>query len=79
MCISGHISFRGKGKRISANAKSCRDRRVNEMFQPRAWCDDSVMKVWVEYEWENVSTNPPRSGSCGNILAADVHPAQQTN
>ena len=40
----------GKGNRISANEKSCWDRRVNVMFQPKAWCDESVMKVWVEHE-----------------------------
>ena len=45
------IIFRGKGKRISANEKSCWDRRVNVMFQPKVWCDESVMKVWVEHKW----------------------------
>ena len=33
----------------------------------------------MEHEWENVFTNPPRSGSSGKILVADVHRAQQTN
>lgn len=37
------------------------------------------MKVWVEHEWGNVFTNPPRSGSSSKILVADVHRAQQTN
>ena len=73
------ITFRGKGRRISANEKSCWDRRVNMMFQPEEWCDESVMKVWVEHEWGNVFTNPPRSGSSGKIFVADVHRAQQTN
>ena len=49
------------------------------MFQPKAWCDESVMKVWVEHEWGNVFRNPPRAGSPGKILVADVHLAQQTN
>jgi len=49
------------------------------MFQPKAWCDESVMKVWVEHEWGNVFTNPPRSGSSGKTFVADVHRAQQTN
>lgn len=73
------IIFRGKGKRISANEKSSWDRRVNLMFQPKAWCDESVMKVWVEHKWGNVFTDPPRAGSSGKILVADVQRAQQTN
>ena len=73
------IIFRGQGKRISPNEKRSWDGRVNVMFQPKAWCDENVMKVWVEREWGNMFTNPPRANSSGKILVADVHRAQQTD
>lgn len=49
------------------------------MFQPKAWCDENLMKVWVEGEWGNMFTNPPRANLSGNILVADVHRVQQTD
>ena len=49
------------------------------MFQPKAWCDENVMKVWVEREWVNMFTNPSRANSSGKILVADVHRAQHCN
>ena len=49
------------------------------MFQPKAWCDENLMKVWVEGEWGNMFTNPPRANLSGKILVADVHRAQQTD
>ena len=73
------IIFRGQGKRISANEKRSRDSRINVMFQPKAWCDENVTKVWVEREWRNMFTNPPRANSSGKILVADVHRARQTD
>ena len=42
------IIFRGQGKRISPNEMRSWDSRVNVMFQLKAWCDENVMKVWVE-------------------------------
>ena len=73
------IIFRGQGKRISPNKKRSWDSRVNAMFQPKAWCDENPMKVWVEGEWGNMFTNPPRANLSGKILVADVHRAQQTD
>lgn len=73
------IIFRGQGKRISPNKKRSWDSRVNAMFQPKAWCDENLMKVWVEGEWGNMFTNPPRANLSGKILVADVHRAQQTD
>jgi hypothetical protein len=46
------------------------DKRVKVYFQPKAWCDESIM---------NIFTNPLTSGSSGKILVADVHTAQQTD
>jgi len=48
------IIFRGQGKRISPNEKRSWDSRVNVMFQLKAWCDENVMKVWIEREWGNM-------------------------
>ena len=73
------IIFRRQGKRISPNEKRSWDSRVNVMFQPKAWCGENVMKVWVEGEWGNMFTNPPRANLYSKILVADVHRAQQTN
>ena len=73
------IIFRRQGKRISPNEKRSWDRRVNVMFQPKAWWDENVMKVWVEGERGNIFMNPPRANSSGKILVADVYHAQQTD
>ena len=73
------VIFRGKGKRIRPDEKKSWDKRVKVYFQPKAWCDESVMKQWVCDEWGNIFTNPPTSGSSGKILVADVHMAQQTD
>ena len=51
---------------------------VNVMFQPKVWCDENVMKVWVEHEWGNMLTNTPKANS-SKILVADIHRAQQTD
>ena len=71
--------FRGKGKRIRPDEKKSWDKRVKVYFQPKAWCDESIMKQWVCDEWGNIFSNPPTSGSSGKILLPDVHTAQQTD
>ena len=73
------IIFRGQGKKISPNEMRSWDSRVNVMFQLKAWCDENVMKVWVEREWRNMFSNPSRANSSCKILVADVHRAQQTD
>ena len=72
------IIFRGKGIRISADERNNWDRRVKVTFQPKAWCDEDVMKKWIQEDW-NVFLNPLTPGSSGKILTADVHAAQQTD
>ena len=71
------VIFRGKGKRIRPNQKKSWDKRIKVYFQPKAWCDESIMKQWVCDEWGNIFTNLSTSGSSGKILVADVHTAQQ--
>ena len=73
------VIFRGKGKRIKPDEKKNWDKRVKVYFQPKAWCDESIMKQWVCDKWGNMFTNPVTSGSSGKILVADVHTAQQTD
>ena len=72
------LIFRGKGLRINPAEKKQWDRRVKVVFQPKAWCDEAIMKKWIEEDWNNVFHNPPTPGSSGKILYADVHKAQQT-
>ena len=64
---------------IKPDEKKSWDKRVKVYFQPKAWCDESIMKQWVCDEWGNVFTNPLSTGSSGKILVADVHTAQQTD
>ena len=73
------IIFRGKGLRIQPDEKKKWDKRVKVMFQPSAWCDENIMKRWIQEDWNNMFLNPPTPGSTGKMLFADVHPAQQTD
>ena len=47
-------------------------------FQPKARCDEVIMKKLVEVDWNNIFHNPPTPGSSGKIHYADVHRAHQT-
>ena len=38
------VIFRGKGLRITRKEQEAWDRRVQVAFQPKAWCDESMMK-----------------------------------
>ena len=42
------VIFRGTGKRISKKEKEAYDKLVVVKFQSKAWCDEVVMKSWVE-------------------------------
>ena len=44
-----------------------------------AWCDEPIMKSWINEIWGNVFLSTPTPGSSGKILYADVHSAQQTD
>ena len=72
------IIFGGQGMRINAAEKKAWHKRVKVMFQTNAWCDEAIMKKWINDMWCNVLFNPPTPGSTGKILYADVHTAQQT-
>ena len=65
--------FCGKGLRITRKKQEAWDRRVQVAFQPKAWCDKSMMKKWISEQWGNIFINPPTTGSTGKILVADVH------
>ena len=56
--------------------KESYDKRVRVMFQEKAWCDENIMKEWINTEWSNRFTNPLRTKK---ILIGDVHLAQQTD
>ena len=32
--------------------QEARGRRVQVAFQPKAWCDESIMKKWISEQWE---------------------------
>jgi hypothetical protein len=70
------LIFKGKGLRIATKEKQSYDKRVRVMFQEKAWCDEEIMKEWINTEWSNPFTNLIRSKK---ILLADVHRAQQTD
>ena len=72
------LIFRGKGLRISKEEKSNWDKRVKGFFQEKAWCDQTIMKCWINEEWGNMYFNPATPESSGKILCADLHRAQQT-
>ena len=77
--IRPFIIFRGQGLRISHTEQDAWYRRVHVVFQKNAWCDEAVMKRWINELWGNVFVNPATPGSTGKILVADVHRAQQTD
>ena len=72
------LIFWSKGLRISKEEKSNWDKRVKVFFQEKAWCDQTIMKCWINEEWGNMFFNPVTPESSGKILCADVHRAQQT-
>ena len=69
------LIFQGKGLRISKEEKSNWDKRVKVFFQEKAWCDQTIMKCWINEEWGNMFFNPATPESSGKILCADVHRA----
>ena len=73
------VVFRGKGLRITRKEQEAWDRRVQLAFQPKAWCDESMMKKQISEQWGNIFINPPTTGATGKILVADVYGAQQTD
>ena len=72
------LIFRGKDLLISKEKKSNWDKRVQVFFQEKAWCDQTIMKCWINEEWRNIFLNPATPEPSGKILCADVHRAQQT-
>ena len=62
------LIFRGTGKRIPVEEKKQYDIIVRVMYQKNAWCDEAVMKDWIQTEWANPFTNPIQPNSSGKIL-----------
>lgn len=48
------------------------DKRVKVVFQDKAWCDEKVMKDWINQQWKPACKGPM-------LLILDVHKAQQTS
>ena len=65
--------------RINASVKKEWDLRVKIAFQPKAWCDENIMKSQVIEDWDNHFLNPATPGFTGKILFADIQRAQQTS
>ena len=53
------VIFCGKGLRITCKEQEAWDRRVQVAFQPKAWCDESMMKKWILEQWGNIFITPP--------------------
>lgn len=66
------LIFKGTVKRISLLERTKYDRRVTVQFQPKAWCDEAVMNVWITVNWKPACSGPMH-------LIADVHRAQKTD
>ena len=66
------VIFRGKGLRIKIKEQDAWDRRVKNLFQEMAWCDEPIMLDWTSQQWNNCFIKPPTNGSCGKILIADL-------
>lgn len=74
-CVKPLIIFRGKGKRLTKKEKDSYDKRVVK-FQSNAWCDEVIMKSWVEEMWRRpISAEAQKP----KLLVADVHRAQTTS
>ena len=52
------VIFRGKGLRITRKEQEAWDRRVQVAFQPKAWCDESMIRKWISEQWGNIFINP---------------------
>ena len=52
------IIFCGKGSRIKMSEKEKWDKRVRVAFQSNAWCDERIMKKYIQTDWGNVFSNP---------------------
>ena len=59
------------GKRIPLTETVQYDRRVVVKFQVNAWCDEEVMRFWVNKCWKPACTD-------SMLLVMDVHKAQKT-
>ena len=74
--LPSYLIFCGKGLRINPAEKKQWDRRVKVTLPPKAWCDEAIMKKWVEQDWNKNFHKPPALGSSCKILYADVHRTQ---
>ena len=65
------VIFHGKGLRITRKEQEAWNCRVQLAFEPKAWCDESMMIKWIWEQWGNICINPPTTGSTEKILVAD--------
>ena len=71
--VRPRVIFRGKGLRITCKEQEAWDRRVQVAFQPKVWCDESMMEKWISKQWGNIFINSPTTGSTEKTLVTDVH------
>ena len=50
------LFFRGKGLHTNVAEKKQWNRRVNVVLQLKAWCDEAIMKRWIEEDWNYIFT-----------------------
>ena len=65
------VIFRGKSLRITRKEQEAWDRKVQVAFQPKACCDESMMKKWISEQWGNIFINPATTGSTEKNLVAE--------
>ena len=68
------IIFKGTGKCIKKAERDAWDTRVYVAFQEKAWCDETIMKQWIDDLWAPAV----RKMKGKSLLVADVHAAQKT-
>ena len=65
------LIFQGTGKRTALSELVRYDQRVVIKFQPNAWCDEDMMKFWVQQMKAPICDGPIH-------LILDVHRMQTT-
>ena len=65
------VIFRGTGKSITLEERTRYDQCVTVQFLANAWCDETVMLLWITCNWKQACSGPMH-------LIADVHRVQKT-
>ena len=53
------VIFRGKSLRVTRKEQEAWDHKVKVAFQPKVWCDESMMKKWISEQWGKHLYKPP--------------------